>query len=388
MALNVDEVEWLVANPSAVADTGQRELSKASMISDGTHLRERFGDRARALIELVQARRSAAGRVPENWIFSADAAQQATHRAVAQHRARRILDTVGTDRPIHDATCSIGSECAAFSEAGARTVLGTDIDPARVAMAAHNIGPTVAVADALEPVTSDAVLLADPARRAGGRRIVKPEDLLPPLPDLVSAWSGRDFAVKCAPGIDYSEWDGEVDIVSVDGGVKEACLYSPGLSRDGVSRSATLIASGSVLSYDDSLPDDCPVGDAGRYIIDPDGAIVRAGLVRHYAAAHGLRQLDERIAHLTGEELPPGVSGFPVIRQVPLKRVRAELAAMDCGSAEILVRGVDADPDVLRRQWKLKGTRPLGVVVTRIGTKGVAFICGPREASGVPAGVE
>lgn len=377
MALSVSDVDWLAHNPTAVAAAGRRELSKASMIADGTYLRETFGEHARPLIELVQARRSAQGRIPEDWIFSADAAQQATHRAVAEHRARRILEIVGPERPIHDATCSIGSECAAFTDAGAHTVLGTDLDPARVAMAAHNIGPVVAVADALQPVSADAVLLADPARRAGGRRIVKPEDLLPPLPDLVQSWRGRDFAIKCAPGIDYSEWDGEVDIVSVDGGVKEACLYSPGLSRIG--RSATLIASGSIAHYDDSLPDTCTVADAGRYIIDPDGAVVRAGLVRQYATAHGLWQLDERIAHLTGDTLPDGVSGFPVITQVPVKKVRQELAAMDCGSVEILVRGVDADPDALRKQWKLKGKRPLGVVITRIGSKGVAFICGPRE---------
>ena len=132
-------------------------------------------------------------------------------------------------------------------------------------------------------------------------------------------------------------------------------------------------------SYDDTMPDDCAVADAGRYIIDPDGAVVRAGLVRHYAAAHGLWQLDERIAHLTGDAIPAGASGFEVIDRVPLKRVRSALTGLDCGSAEILVRGVDANPDVLRKQWKLKGSVPLAVVVTRIGSAGVAFVCRPRQ---------
>ena len=134
------------------------------------------------------------------------------------------------------------------------------------------------------------------------------------------------------------------------------------------------------------MPDDCGAGDAGRFIIDPDGAVVRAGLVRHYAAAHGLRQLDERIAHLTGDAIPPGASGFEVLEQVPLKKVRTRLAARKCASAEILVRGVDANPDALRKQWKLGAAKKgggkgaaLGVVVTRIGSSASAFICGQRQ---------
>ena len=62
-----------------------------------------------------------------------------------------------------------------------------------------------------------------------------------------------------------------------------------------------------------------------------------------------------------------------------LKQVRKALAALDCGAAEILVRGVDVNPDVLRKQWKLKGARALAVVITRIGRSATAFICEPRE---------
>ncbi|MGV0337129.1 THUMP-like domain-containing protein, partial [Corynebacterium bovis] len=113
----------------------------------------------------------------------------------------------------------------------------------------------------------------------------------------------------------------------------------------------------------------------GEVIVDPDGAVVRAGLVRHYAARHGLRQLDPRIAYLTGETVPPGVRGFRVLEQVPLKKLRPALAAAGCGSVEILVRGVDVDPDVLRRKLRLTGDRALSVVVTRIDRSPVAFVC-------------
>ena len=106
----------------------------------------------------------------------------------------------------------------------------------------------------------------------------------------------------------------------------------------------------------DNLPD---AGDIGSYLIDPDGAIVRAGLVQHYAAREGLHQIDPRIAYLTGERIPEGTSGFPFVEKVPLKRLKSVLKSYDAGSLEILVRGVEVDPDQLRKKMKLKGTRPL-----------------------------
>ncbi len=59
--------------------------------------------------------------------------------------------------------------------------------------------------------------------------------------------------------------------------------------------------------------------------------------------------------------------------------LRKALASYDCGSLEILVRGLDVDPDSLRKRLKLKGSRPLALVLTRIGRKGVGFVCEPAS---------
>lgn len=185
------------------------------------------------------------------------------------------------------------------------------------------------------------------------------------------------------PGLDFDRlgWDGEVEVVSLDGGVREACLWSPGLSGAGVTRRASVLGSdGTAWTVTDAEDDDIPERAPGEWIIDPDGAVVRAGLVRHYAARHGLWQLDPRIAYLTGDSVPDGVRGFRILEQVKYseKSLRQELARHDCGVAEILVRGVDVDPAVLRPKLKLRGSRSLSVVITRIGRAGVAFICASR----------
>jgi hypothetical protein len=174
---------------------------------------------------------------------------------------------------------------------------------------------------------------------------------------------------------------GEIEIVSWAGGVREACLWTGGLTNPGVTRRATLLDTGEDIT--DAEPDDCSVRAVGRWIVDPDGAVVRAGLVRHYAARHGLWQLDPEIAYLSGDRLPYGVRGFEVLEEIAFseRRLRQALSTRDVGAVEILVRGVDVDPDALRPRLRLRGRTQLSVVVTRIGTGGAsratAFICRP-----------
>src|SRR6185312_2285838 len=230
--------------------------------------------------------------------------------------------------------------------------LGSDIDSVRLGMARHNLGPAAFLcrADALFPVTRDAVVVVDPGRRSGGRRRFSPDDYQPGLGPLMDRYRGRDLVVKCSPGIDFDQlarlgFDGEIELTSFRGSVREACLWSVGLAEAGIRRRASILDSDEQIT--DAEPHDCPVRSAGRWIVDPDGAVVRAGLVRHYCARHGLWQLDPDIAYLSGNRLPAGVRGFEVLEQLAFdeRRLRQTLTALDCGALEILVRGVRVDPD-------------------------------------------
>lgn len=382
MVYTKSDLAFFAAHEQDIAQAdGELTLTKKTQLADAVVLRQRFGDHGRAVAELIAARRS--GKFPSTWWADSEAAQQATPPQVADHRARYLRDC-GVDA-VHDVTCSIGTEGHHCISAGIE-YMGSDLDLMRVAAARHNVpGGSFAVADALVPVSDKGVVIADPARRAGGTRITDPSKLLPPLPDLVAAYSEREMVVKCAPGLDISSWRGQVSVVSVDGAVKEASLYTPGLSR--TARQAVMLrADGGIDTLEgisNSELDAPEPGPPGKFIIDPDGAIVRAGLVQHYAVREGLWQLDERIAYLTGDRIPAGRSGFRFIEQVSLKRLKSALAAHDAGSVEILVRGLDIDPDQLRRKLSLKGKHPMGVVLTRIGSRGVALICQARETGQV-----
>ena len=364
-------------------------LPLTDRVGDIAKLRRQFGDRTPVLVETVLLRRRAAAKLAElpgtdRWLFTDEALQQASAAPVALHRSKRLRGKF-----VHDVTCSIGTELAALRDSAARLV-GSDIDAVRLAMARYNLGDGVDLcrADALRPITRDAVVVADPARRSGGRRRFDPRDYQPALDDLLAAYRGRDLVVKCAPGVDFDAlgrlgFTGEIEVTSYRGSVREACLWSAGLAEPGVRRRASILDRGEQVT--DAEPDDCPVRPVGRWIVDPDGAVVRAGLVRQFAARQGLWQLDPNIAYLSGDNLPVGLRGFEVLEHLAFdeRRLRRALTALDCGSLEILIRGVEVDPDALRRRMTLRGNASLSVVITRIGAgaaaHGTAFICRPSR---------
>jgi hypothetical protein len=385
LAFSVDDVAYLSGDDGRLAldELTGYAFTDASRVADIAAARRRFGDRAAVLVETTLLRRKAEAKFADasGWLFTDEALQQATAAGVAEHRARRLAGAV-----VHDVTCSVGAELAALRDS-AELVVGSDLDPVRLAMARNNVpGVLLCRADALAPVTRDVVVVADPARRTAGRRRFDPRDYVPALDRLLEVYRGRDLAVKCAPGVDFDQlrelgFTGEVEVTSLGGSVREACLWSGGLASPAVSRRATILDRGEQVT--DAEPDDCPVGAAGRWIVDPDGAVVRAGLVRHYAARHGLWQLDPAIAYLSGDELPDGVRGFEVIEQVDFREraLRQAVAAHDVGALEILVRGVDVDPDALRTRLRPRGSQRLGLVITRIGagraSRAVAYVCRP-----------
>ena len=379
------------AGAAALAEVGRFALTDDTLLADVAAVRRRFPEHTAALVETTLLRRRAADKFDpidvSGWLFTDEALQQATAALVARHRARRLAG-----QTVHDATCSVGTELAALRQT-AGYLMGSDLDEVRLAMARHNVADVPLVrADALAPVSRAAVVLLDPARRTAGRRRFDPRAYTPPLDELAQVYRGRATVVKCAPGIDFEAvrrlgFDGEIEVTSAGGSVREACLWSASLSQPGVRRRASVLGDRlrPTEQITDAEPDDCGAGEPGRWIVDPDGAVVRAGLVRQYATRHGLWQLDPDIAYLTGDRLPAGVRGFEILDQLPLreKSLRQALSAYDCGSLEILVRGVDVDPDELRRRLRPSGTQPISLVIMRLGAgagaRASAFVCRPSR---------
>ncbi len=382
---STDDVAFLqsAAGSDALHAAARLDLTVRSRMSDVEHMRQVAGQRhAGAVLETAVLRRRAVSKLDTSrpWLLTDDALQQATPSAVAAHRAQRL-----SGRDVHDLTCSVGADLIAASRT-ANLALGSDMDHTRLAMAAHNAAAedchvALVQADALNPVSRGAVLLADPSRRdSTGRRRWRPSDFVPSLDELARAGAGRDLVVKAAPGLDPAvvPWAAEVELVSLDGSVREASLWSAGLATTGVGRRASVLSSRYPMwTVTDADPDDADVREVGEWLVDPDGAVVRAGLVRQYAARHGLGQLDPRIAYLTGDSPPPGTRAFRVLEhgRYTEKALRSALRRHEAGTVEILVRGLDVDPNALRGRLRPRGRASLTVVLTRIGRAPTAVLC-------------
>jgi len=377
------DLDYLVseAGVEALSANDGLSLSDTSLLSDLTRLRRTAGEHASAVAETIRLRRVAVTKLGENtrdWLFTDEALQQASPLPVAAHRAERLAG-VG----VHDVTCSIGSDLAALA-GRSPVVLGSDLDPVRARMAQHNMRATAArvvLADALAPVSRGLLPYADPARRtAGGRRITS-SDTLPSVADLDRAWSHRPPVLRVPPGIDYEALarPGEVEIVSLDGSAREAVLWPTEFAEVG-RRATVLVSAGEGYQLTDTEPDDVPVAAVGRWIVDPDAAVVRSHLVRHFAARHGLWQLDPHLAYLSGDSRPPVGRAFEVLEAAPLReRTLADwLRGAKAGTVEIKVRGIDLDPDALRRRLRpaLSGSRAVArtIVLARVGRGQMAYL--------------
>lgn len=377
------------AGRDALAAADSLTATPDTLLADLTRARTFAGVHAAAVLETVRLRRRAIDKLGDRaagWLLTDEALQQASPWPVAVHRAHRLA-AFG----VHDLTCSIGTDLAAMHAAGSAPVLGSDLDPVRAAMAAHNV-PEVAVvvADALAPISHRLLPYADPARRAGGRRITGVQTV-PSVADLDAAYPDRPPVLRLPPGIDYDTLNrpGEVEIVSLDGVARESVLWPESVAARSIRRRATVLAgdgrSWDITDRDDDGDDDTAAGPVGAWIVDPDPAVVRAHLVRQYAGRHRLHLLDPHLAYLTGPEPPPEIRAFRVLDAAPYteKTVAGWIRRDGTGTLEIKQRGTPVVPDELRHRLRpamSKDTRTTAtLVIARIGDAATAYWCRARE---------
>jgi len=391
--VDLDTFRWLLT------DDGQQLLARATEAPEDDELKaqsqlrrvatgsdeERAAHVAAALGQ-VTLRRKAAAKLGDDAVrmyFTPDGLEQATRATVAAHRAARLA--AASAGSVLDLGCGIGGDLMAFARAGI-TSAGVDLDPLRIEMARANLAAlglpgAVSVADATTVDTSpfDAAYV-DPARRTGRGRTFSVDDWTPPWA-FVEQLLRRDACVKAAPGIPHTRIpDGvEAEWVSDSGDVKEAALWSGRLAT--TRRRATVIGHGGLATITD---EDDPGGetcDIGEFLYEPDGAVIRAGLVTAVAAGVKGGLVDDHIAYVTSDESfrTPFARGYRVIETLPYreKALRAALRERNVGSLTIKKRGVDVVPDELRKRLSLTGDEAATIVLTRARGHGIALLVEP-----------
>ncbi|MEV8351597.1 SAM-dependent methyltransferase [Streptomyces niveus] len=323
--------------------------------------------------------------------FTPHGVEQATRASVAAHRAARFRTITRTgDGParLTDLCCGVGGDAVALARAGF-AVTAVDRDPATGEIAAHNIrtlapdapAPTVVCADVmtydLRAAPAPDALFIDPARRGGRGRIFDPEAYSPPLSWAIDAVRTVGAGgIKIAPGIPHElvPDDFEAEWISDGGDVKEAVLWhdANGAGGGGAitpgARRATLLPTGGTLTGR-GLPNP-QVRKVGRYLYEPDGAVIRAHLVAEAADELDGGLIDETIAYITADEARPTpyATAYEITDELPfnLKRLKALLREREVGILTVKKRGSPVEPEELRRKMKLQGRKSATVFLTRV----------------------
>ncbi|MGP2435765.1 class I SAM-dependent methyltransferase [Streptomyces sp. JW3] len=324
--------------------------------------------------------------------FTPNGVEQSTRASVAAYRARRFTELGVTS--VADLCCGIGGDAIALARAGIR-VLAVDRDPATAAAARANaralgLGDLIEVREAdVQEVATDGydAVFVDPARRGGrsggaarsasvrgggratGGRIFDPEAYSPPLSWAVAAarTAVRAAALKVAPGIPHEAVPAgaEAEFISDGGDVKEAVLWFG--TEPGAVRATLLPGPRTLLSR--RLPDP-DVRTPGRYLYEPDGAVVRAHLVAEVADQVGGGLLDATIAYVTADALRPTpyATAYEITDVLPfnVKKLKALLRERGVGVLTVKKRGSAVEPEELRRKVKPQGPNSATVILTRV----------------------
>jgi hypothetical protein len=396
---------------------------------------------ATAQHELRLAARAKFSRAME-MLFTRAGYEQSSSEPIARYRAARF----GAAHRVADLCCGIGGDLLAL--ASGREALAVDRDDVHTRLALHNAavyGQTANVSAVVADVRDlrlddlDAVFI-DPARRSGpgtasarpvggsarprtgsaprGEGSARPGAASPgaahrfraglsePPLDWCFALAERVPAVcvKAAPGLpaDLIPPGWEAEFIADGRDLKEAVLWSPALATAPVAESGgprrALVLSGSVAHALVACPGDpVQVTEPGEYLLDPNPAVTRSGLVEDLARSLSdgdrngdgegdgdVAKIDPQIAFLTLNRpvQTPFARTLRVLDSAPWneKRFAKRLRELGIGAADIRRRGLAGDVDQIHRRLKLAGPNRATIVITRVNDKPWGLICADTAA--------
>lgn len=390
MPLRLEDIDFLRSERARaiLADFAACDLSAANTLPLLTRLRDTLDARqASAILQTLTLRERAKSKFPRHsqaMLFTDAALQQASHPAARSYRARAI-----ESQSVLDLCCGIGADTLAFAASG-RQALGLDIDPVRVAIARHNadvmaLAARFEVADVRASIPAGCdCLFFDPGRRdVQGRRIHDVERYQPPL-SLVNDWRAQEIIVKLSPAVDLRQLDaygGQLEFISVAGALTEALLW---VCRAPAPPIATKLIGDAIYQLRGDPGQPAAISPPRRWLIEPDPAVLRAGLVQRLAHDLQATMLDQSIAYLTAEaRLPtPWARYWRILDWMPfqLKRLRRYLAQRGVSRLTVKKRGFALAPEALIAKLRLKrGDDERVLVMTRCRSQPIAIICAPAS---------
>ncbi len=352
-------------------------------------------ERARLAVEQVSLRQRAVakfGRLAQRMFFTDTTLQQSTDLWIGRYKASRFPN----DQTIVDYCTGIGGDLVALAERG--PVVGWERAPELVLLAEANLRAVhgdirgeVCEGDVAEQTpAADSFWHLDPDRRVDGRRSTQVR-WHSPGPEVIDRWltTAPQGAVKLAPATEVPpSWqqEAEREWISRDRQCRQQLVWfgqlatAPGQHRATIlqtptNENAPPTACGFAAAPGLATPLAAQVRD---YIYDTDPAIRAADLTGALADELELTAVSTGASYLTADRAVdhPLVTRFRVVDQLPLreKPLADHLRSLGIGRLEIKKRGVQRDPEVLRRRLKLAGDASATLLLTHQGDREIAIL--------------
>lgn len=377
---------WLLQAASEAATTSPVVLAKRLR-------RDLSTPRARLVLEQVALRKRGREKfaLADEMFFSPVALEQATDETMARYKAARFPATA----ELADLCCGIGGDSIGLALRGGR-VRGIDRQPVHGLFAMANVRRyleaaglpaqafSVDATDVREFDWQGGAWHADPDRRAMGRRTTAIEAHDPPR-EVLDQWRARQpaAAIKLAPATQLPDpWqrEAESEWISHRGECRQLVAWFGGLAARPGERVATKLIAGqppqSIAAAGTAPP---PYVDRiGRFVYEPDPAVLAARLVGALAVRHQLHTFAVNLPYLTGDHslADPLLAGFEVIDVLPfrLKQLTAYCRQHNIGQVEVKKRGVECDPASVQRQLAGAGSAAATILIARRDTKAIAIV--------------
>jgi hypothetical protein len=353
-----------------------RQSTSAELTSQ-RQLRERFDhELVRAALSVHEARTRAAMLLPkaeELWLTRVGL-EQSTAWDVAIHKAQRYR---GVSR-VFDLCSGIGVDASRIAALADVTAVDCALSMCvRTAWNAEVWGTSSRLQTQCLDVRGSnwagQIVHVDPDRRTVSDRPTKRLEQYQPdlnwMQQLTRTASGG--GIKIGPASNFlQKFPGcEIELISLHGECREATVWFGSLAGESSFRATTLPA-GETITADplSAWTNTTPL--VGAFLLDPDPAIVRSGLLDVLAEQHQLLRLDSEEEYLTCERSPETafVSTFQVEAVLPnsLKELKRYLRPHPSTHYEIKCRRISTEADVVRRQLPRGDETPRVIIFAKV----------------------
>jgi SAM-dependent methyltransferase len=321
----------------------------------------------------------------EQMFFTRQALEQATDEIVAAEKAARFPRAA----LVADLCCGIGGDLLALAERA--TATGIDLSPSLAVLAEANLSAVGRSNSRVEVRPAESVDLSnfaawhiDPDRRPRALRTTRIDLGEPPLETLERMLAANpNAAVKLAPATEVPpSWaeTAEQQWLGSRGECRQLVAWIGGLARHPGRHSATVVdALGGPRTIVGSPTFTFPVAiSVGHFVYEPHAAVLAAKLVATLCAEHAWEAVSAQTAYLTSDRFvaEPACASFEVQDVLPFdrKRLRAYFRERQIGRLEVKKRGVDLDPERLRKEVSADGDGSATLLVCPVGDRVQAIV--------------